>query len=137
MAPGTCDFGGNAIITTTNPSYGSCMYPLGSSNAGTTTTPSTGTGTGTTTPVTTYPGTTPPGSFATPGVATVPPPPGGMTSSTGGVTTPSTGFPGVSMGPNAGYNSPSYDTSASVCITAFLTSALSWLLVLVASATLC
>lgn len=27
MAPGTCDFAGTAVITTTDPSYASCMYP--------------------------------------------------------------------------------------------------------------
>lgn len=26
MAPGTCDFAGTAVITTTDPSYGSCIY---------------------------------------------------------------------------------------------------------------
>eukprot|EP01018_Ginkgo_biloba_P019484 Gb_38565 [translate_table: standard] len=27
LVPGTCDFGGTAVITATEPSYGSCVYP--------------------------------------------------------------------------------------------------------------
>ncbi|KAJ3675726.1 hypothetical protein LUZ60_004768 [Juncus effusus] len=53
-APGSCDFGGTAVVTVTDPSYGSCTYPSSASSAGSSTTPatpSTGTGTPGMTPI--------------------------------------------------------------------------------------
>ncbi|KAK3187876.1 hypothetical protein Dsin_027437 [Dipteronia sinensis] len=34
MAPGSCDFSGTATVATTDPSYGSCVYPSSLSTAG-------------------------------------------------------------------------------------------------------
>ncbi|KAK6930712.1 X8 domain [Dillenia turbinata] len=50
MAPGSCDFAGTATVTSTDPSYGSCVYPSSLSTAGGAATPGT-----TTTPTTTTP----------------------------------------------------------------------------------
>ncbi|ERN10048.1 hypothetical protein AMTRI_Chr06g194910 [Amborella trichopoda] len=48
-APGSCDFGGNAVVAMTDPSYGSCVYPSSASTAGGSSVPPPppGTGTGT------------------------------------------------------------------------------------------
>ncbi|XP_044498234.1 cell wall protein RTB1-like [Mangifera indica] len=72
----SCDFGGTAVIVSTNPSYGNCVYPASASSSSSTpaTTPPT------TTPPSTTPATTPPST--TP--ATTPP------STTPSTTPPST-----------------------------------------------
>ncbi|KAK6914310.1 X8 domain [Dillenia turbinata] len=54
MASGSCDFAGTATVATTDPSYGSCVYPSSISTAGGAATP------GTTTPTTNIPTTTTP-----------------------------------------------------------------------------
>ncbi|KAK3006864.1 hypothetical protein RJ639_015529 [Escallonia herrerae] len=66
MAPGSCDFSGTATVASTDPSYGSCIYPSSPSTAGGMlggTGAGTGTGTPTTTPILNAPpppwGTTP------------------------------------------------------------------------------
>eukprot|EP00252_Welwitschia_mirabilis_P026171 TRINITY_DN8458_c0_g1_i2.p1 TRINITY_DN8458_c0_g1~~TRINITY_DN8458_c0_g1_i2.p1 ORF type:complete len:357 (-),score=38.74 TRINITY_DN8458_c0_g1_i2:530-1600(-) len=105
MAPGSCDFGGTAMITTANPSYGSCVYSGASSNGGNTytpTTPPTGTGTpstgtGTGTPSTgtgtgTGMGTPPAGTGTGTGMGT---PPTGTGTGTGTGTSPGTTYPGT------------------------------------------
>ncbi|XP_058093341.1 PLASMODESMATA CALLOSE-BINDING PROTEIN 3-like [Magnolia sinica] len=64
MAPGSCDFAGAAAVASTDPSYGSCVYPSSASNAGGTVpagTPLTGPGTNTPTTTTTTPTTSTPG----------------------------------------------------------------------------
>ncbi|XP_031493410.1 PLASMODESMATA CALLOSE-BINDING PROTEIN 3-like [Nymphaea colorata] len=53
QAQGACDFSGTATLTTTDPSYGSCVYPSSSSAAGTPLTPTTTTTTSGNTPTTT------------------------------------------------------------------------------------
>ncbi|KAK1591241.1 hypothetical protein Q3G72_004553 [Acer saccharum] len=58
MAPGSCDFSGTATLATTDPSYGSCVYPSSLSTAGGTPT-NTSTTTTTNNPTTTTPSTTP------------------------------------------------------------------------------
>ncbi|KAK4482568.1 hypothetical protein RD792_009728 [Penstemon davidsonii] len=64
-APGSCSFSGTATVATTDPSYGSCVYPSSPSTAGGTI------GQGGT-PI----GTTPPGTVTTPTLSGPPPPPG-------------------------------------------------------------
>ncbi|KAI3469985.1 hypothetical protein Pfo_026648 [Paulownia fortunei] len=65
-APGSCSFSGTATIATTDPSYGSCVYPSSPSTAGGTAAPG-GTPAGTTTP------------RSAPTIAEPPPPPGTTT----------------------------------------------------------
>ncbi|KAJ4814800.1 hypothetical protein LUZ62_027366 [Rhynchospora pubera] len=57
-APGSCDFGGTAVVTVTDPSYGSCTYPSSASSAGSSPSQSTPSNNPITTPGTT-PSTTP------------------------------------------------------------------------------
>ena len=44
MAPGSCDFGGNAVVTTQDPSVGTCVFPTsgGSSSVLNTSIPTSG-----------------------------------------------------------------------------------------------
>lgn len=116
MAPGTCDFGGNAIITTTNPSYGSCIYPVGSSTVSSSTPP----------PATISTAPPPPTFSTTPTTPTpvynVSTPTGGITSPTGGITTPTVGsitgggIPTAGLGPSATFNgTPPYGSAPSFC----------------------
>ncbi|KAG8078036.1 hypothetical protein GUJ93_ZPchr0007g3569 [Zizania palustris] len=68
----TCDFGGAATLSSTDPSSGTCKYPATASAAGTSTgagTPTTSTGAGTTTTTTTT-GTSSPASATTTGATT-------------------------------------------------------------------
>lgn len=86
--PTSCDFGGAATVTTTNPSTGSCVYPSSSSSSSSSTAPTTPSTTPTTAPTTTTPTTQAPYN------PTTMPPPG--TSSPGstmpGIQSPTPGF---------------------------------------------
>jgi len=104
MAPGTCDFGGNAIITTTNPSYGSCMYSVGSS---TVSTPPPATISTAPPPPATFSAVPPPPTFSTTPTTTAPV--YNVSTPTGGITTPTVGgitggIPSAGLGPSASYN---------------------------------
>ncbi|XP_031481113.1 PLASMODESMATA CALLOSE-BINDING PROTEIN 3-like [Nymphaea colorata] len=75
-APGSCDFAGTAVVATTDPSYGSCVYPASVSAAGGASpgTPATTPTTTTTTTPTTNPTSTTPetvgGGLSPPGLNT-------------------------------------------------------------------
>ncbi|GLJ13958.1 hypothetical protein SUGI_0223240 [Cryptomeria japonica] len=130
MASGTCDFGGNAIITQTNPSYGTCVYTTGSST-GTPTTPTTPVTTPTTpvttpttpvtTPTTPTPVTTPTTPVTTPTTPVTTPttptttPVYNSSSPVGGITTPTGGITGIptSLGPSSSFNTTSYSGTSS------------------------
>lgn len=130
-APGTCDFGGNAIITTTNPSYGSCTYASGSS---TISTPPPATIITAPPPPATVGIVAAPPPPATIGIGAAPPPPFGTTPTTttpgynvstptggitspigGGITSPTVGGITGGLGPSAStYNTtPSYGSASS------------------------
>ncbi|KAL5202592.1 hypothetical protein ABZP36_013544 [Zizania latifolia] len=109
----TCDFGGVATLTTTDPSSGTCKYPASASGVGTGTGTGTGTGVGTGT-----------GTGAGTGTGTGTSTGAGMGTGTGaGITTPGSttaGTPGSTLsppfggayGPAAGSMNPDYNEAA-------------------------
>ncbi|KAK3164852.1 hypothetical protein QOZ80_1AG0025650 [Eleusine coracana subsp. coracana] len=88
-APTSCDFGGTATLTTTDPSSGSCQYPSSGSGQGQTTMP-------------------PPSPTMTPTVPMTPTPMVPMTPTSPDTTTPTTGTPmyGGMSPPDYGSTSP-------------------------------
>ncbi|XP_058191689.1 PLASMODESMATA CALLOSE-BINDING PROTEIN 4 isoform X2 [Rhododendron vialii] len=121
-SPTSCDFGGTAMITNTNPSSGTCIYPSSSSSPATATTPTTPATTTPTTPATTTP--TTPATTMTPTMpTTITPTP--TTSSSSGAIVPVSASPTVFNTSNpasgsttvVGDNPPSVNSSTSLATT--------------------